>query len=127
MNSILRKTTTIAFSAILVVSSISTNKSNWSGMDLKSIEIENSVHFQQMRGSTRVGEFDNLRPTLNRFISNKYESKYIINILGTANKIVDENNVSYHYYSLSDNSNRYRLKLTVKNKILQEYQIENSK
>ena len=128
MNSLLRKTTTIACSSILVVSSISTNKSNWSGMDLKPIEIENSVHFQQMRGSTRVGEFDNLRPTLNRFITKKYESRFLKNVLGTANKVLDESTTTnYHYYSLSDNANRYRLKLTIKNKLLQEYHIENSK
>ena len=97
-------------------------------MDLKPIEIENSVHFQQMRGSTRVGEFDNLRPTLNRFITKKYESRFLKNVLGTANKVLDESTTTnYHYYSLSDNANRYRLKLTIKNKLLQEYHIENSK
>jgi len=126
MKPILKKTTFLFFLTITFLVNISTNKSNWSGMDLKPIEIENSIHFQQMRGSTRVGEFENLSSTLKRFINSKYQSKYLTNILGTPNNIFinQSTNQEIHYYFLSDNPKKYPLKLTIKNKMLVSYLIE---
>ena len=70
---------------IVIISSLSTNKSNWTGMNLTSDEMNSSIHFQLARGGNCMGEFKKMQPTLDRFIEKKLDASYLNNILGKFN------------------------------------------
>ena len=109
---------------VIVLTNVSTNKSNWTGMDLSANEIDNSVHFQLSRGGTSKAEFQKLQPILNRFIKKHYAASHIKHILGEPNhtKILSPLQTNY-YYNLSANAKKDNVEIVIKNQELVSYSI----
>lgn len=106
---------------VIVLTNISTNKSNWAGLDLSPEEINNSVHFQVMRGGTCVGEFDNVKPVLNRFIQKNYNPKSLENVLGQPSMTTINGLQKIQHYYLSADPNKYRLEVVINNDAVVSY------
>ena len=121
----LKKIFIVPLVTTLIITSISANRSSWSGMDLTSDEISNSVHFQLQRGSNSLSEFKKIQPILDRFISLKYSSAYLFNILGKPNDVVANSSQTYYYYYLTESFNGSRVKLTIQDGNLLSYEVEN--
>lgn len=107
----------------LIVINLSANKSNWAGADLSTAEIDNCVHFQLARGGTCVGEFDNLRPILDRFIKKNYNPIILKRILGNPNLEKNESGSQKLFYSLSADPNLYKLQIEIKNDQFTSYSL----
>lgn len=109
---------------VIVLTHISANKSNWAGLDLSPEEINNSVHFQVLRGSTCVGEFDNVKPVINRFIQKNYNPKDLQNVLGQPNETTVNGSQKIQHYYLSSNPNQYRLQVVINNDAVVSYSVK---
>ncbi len=126
MKNFLKQTLLFIFLFVVIFTNISGSKSNWSGMDLSLDEINSSIHFQLVRGSTCVGELQKLKPVLDRFITQKIDSSYLNNILGKPNNILSSaNGLKYQYY-LTANPDANTLVITIQNGSVFSYTIENS-
>ncbi len=121
----LKKIFIVPLVTTLIITSISANRSSWSGMDLSSDEISNSVHFQLQRGSNSLSEFKKIQPILDRFVSVKYSSAYLFNILGKPNDVVVNNSQTQYYYYLTESFKGSRVRLTIQDGNLVSYQMEN--
>lgn len=124
MKNFLKALQIICILCVIGFTNLSTNKSNWSSVNLTSDEMENSVKFQQSRGGNCKGEFEKLVPVLERFIKNAYAAEKIPNILGTPNQINKENTSSTYIYNLSTSTNNCLLVLTIKDDVLAQYTTE---
>jgi len=112
----------LPFTIIIIISSLSANKSNWSGMDLTQDEMNNCIHFQLSRGSNCIGEFKKLEPFLNRFIERRFNSDYLVNILGKPNnETVNLNKITDYSYILTEKLDENVVHLFVRDGVLLSY------
>ncbi|MFY7964226.1 MAG: hypothetical protein ACOVO1_04970 [Chitinophagaceae bacterium] len=121
MKHFLKVSQIIVIAVIIAFTNLSTNKSNWSSINLTPDEMEHSVKFQLARGGNCKGEFEKLIPVLERFIKKSYDAEKITNILGTANTIKQENKSTKLIYNLSTSSNTCLLVLTVQDDVLVDF------
>ena len=120
-----KKILLIQATTIVIISSLSTNKSNWTGMNLTTDEMDNSIHFQLARGGNCKGEFEKLQPTLNRFIEKKLDASYLNNILGKFNNSsVTAAGTEYNYY-LTEKFEGCSVSFIIKNASLVSYSFKN--
>lgn len=127
MKQLLKKILILNAIIIVVISNISANKSNWSGMYLTSDDIANSVHFQLARGSNSTGEFKKIQPILDRFLERKLDSKKLTNILGKPNSQSSLRNMVCAKYFLTENTADCSVELFIENDNLVSYHLENCK
>jgi hypothetical protein len=124
MKTLFKKILILCSSISLILSSISANKSNWSGMDLSQDEITNSINFQTARGGNCVGEFTKVQPILNAFINKKIDAAYLENILGKPNEVIKDKTSIEYRYNLSDQPKGCTLRIISSNTEIISYQLE---
>lgn len=108
---------------LIVITNVSTNKSNWAGINLASSEKNRSVNFQLARGGTCLGEFNHLKPTLNRFINLRYDASHLGQILGEPNEVKVLPMQTKYLYHLSANNKKDNLEIVIKNRMLVSYSV----